>query len=149
MRQVWTEQSRPGAQFSTHVLPVASEERALVKIETQGLFSNIQHFSALLLIPMASLASREDWNKHSFADKEGNDDFRVFSQILARTMSPLSSWHNLPAKSSAPSRCLIATKSCCNHPGHSCRTFWLPKSYLPWSSQQRQHISGTRTVPPF
>lgn len=81
MRQVWAEQSRPGAQFSTHVFPVASEECALVKIETQGLFSNIQRFSALLLIPLASLAAREDWSKHKFADKEGNDDFRVFSQI--------------------------------------------------------------------
>lgn len=54
MRQVWAEQSWPGARSSTHVLPVASEECAPVKVETQGLFSNICRFSALLLIPLAS-----------------------------------------------------------------------------------------------
>lgn len=54
MRQVWAEQSRPGARSSTHVLPVASEECAPVKVETQGLFSNICRFSALLLILLAS-----------------------------------------------------------------------------------------------
>lgn len=63
----------------TSSLPVASEECDLVKAEAQGFFSNIQCFSALLLISLASLDAEEDWGKCRFADKEGNDDFRVLS----------------------------------------------------------------------
>lgn len=113
VKQAWD----PGLPPTSSLWP--SEGCVLVKIETQGLFSNTQSFPAQLLISVASLGAREDWSKHRFADLEGNNDFRVF-QILTRTMPcwPLSPGCRLLAQGVASSRCLIATVSCYNHPSH-------------------------------
>lgn len=61
-REARSGQSKAGLELSspTHVFPVASEECDLVKAEAQGFLSNIQCFSALLLISLASLDAEED-----------------------------------------------------------------------------------------
>ena len=84
MRRVWAEQSRPEASFCS---PLGLQRvGGLVKMETQGLCSNLRCFSALRLVSAASRGATEEWSKCEFADQEGNNDFRVFPQIPAGMM---------------------------------------------------------------
>lgn len=107
----------------------SSDTLALSPGENSPTVINIQCLSALSLISVAPPCAKEDCGRCRFADSEGNNDFRVLSQIPAKTMAswPLSSQCKLFTQGLASSRCFIATESCHNHPAYWCRTFWLPK----------------------